>query len=199
MRRLALVLAVGLTACQRSAPPADPQLVAQWLRSSLSFVRSERLGPPVASRISAYASLALFEGYAADPASGLRSLGSQLNGWTAPAAPTVPVDGAVIAAVASRIVMDSLFRDGFAATRRTVDSLSAAQVEARVAAGVSEAVRTASESHGQQLAAALLGWAATDGFFETRKRTWDAPTARETWQNTSTPDQLVPIQLSGET
>lgn len=199
MRRIALVLLLGLTACQRSAPAADPQLVAQWLRSSLSFVRSERLGPPVASRISAYASLALFEGYAADPASGLRSLGSQLNGWTAPAAPTVPVDGAVIAAVASRIVMDSLFRDGFAATRRSIDSLSAAQVEARVAAGVSEAVRTASEAHGQQLAAALLGWAAADGFFETRKRTWDAPTARETWQNTSTPDQLVPIQLSGET
>jgi hypothetical protein len=59
----ALVL---LAACQREAAAPDPQLVAQWMRSSLASVRSERLGPPVASRISAYASLALFEGYASD-------------------------------------------------------------------------------------------------------------------------------------
>ncbi|MBK8250732.1 MAG: vanadium-dependent haloperoxidase [Gemmatimonadetes bacterium] len=199
MRRLSLLLLAWLSACDRGAPPADPQLVAQWLRSSLSFVRSERLGPPVASRISAYASLAIYEGYAADPASGLRSLGGQLNGWTAPPVPTDPVDGAIVAAVAERLVMDSLFRDGFAATRRTVDSLGAAQVAARVAAGVSEAVRATSEQHGAVLAAALLGWAASDGFFESRARTWDAPGGRDRWQNTSTPDQLVPIQLSGET
>ncbi len=201
MRRPAFALAVlAIVACSPPAPPADPQLVAQWLRSSLAFVRSERLGPPVASRISAYGSIALYEGYASDPASGLRSLAGQLNGLAAvTSAPTDgPVDGATVAAIAEQVVLDSLFRDGFASTRRTVDSLAAAQVAARVAAGVSDEVSARSRTHGRAIGADLLAWAAQDGFFETRRRPWQAPNDPKLWRNTITPDQLVPIQLSGE-
>lgn len=191
---------VVLASCARQAPPTDPQYVAQWLRSSLSFVRSERLGPPVASRISAYGSLALYEGYAADPNSGLRTLAGQLNGLTS--LPTPPadgaVDGAIVAAEAEKVVLDSLFRDGFASTRRTIDSLSRAQLEGRVAAGVSAAQRDRSVAHGQALGAAILAWASTDGFFETRKRQWPPPDKREQWANTITLDQFVPLMLSGE-
>jgi len=201
--RRALALALVLTfaaGCARQVPPADPQYVAQWLRSSLSFVRSERLGPPVASRISAYGSLALYEGYAADARSGLRSLAGQLNGLASlPAAPAgEPLDGAIVAAEAERVVLDSLFRDGFAGTRRTIDSLAEAQVAGRVAAGVSAPERDRALSHGRALAAALLAWAADDGFFATRRRTWTAPTARDVWTNTVTQDQFVPLMLSGE-
>ena len=46
----ALFLVLG---CRNETPAPDPQLVAQWARSSLAFVRSDRLGPPVASRVSA--------------------------------------------------------------------------------------------------------------------------------------------------
>ena len=41
-RFLAAIALLALSACARPAPPTDPQYVAQWLRSSLSFVRSER-------------------------------------------------------------------------------------------------------------------------------------------------------------
>ena len=193
----ALMISVG---CRSEPPAPDPQLVAQWTRSSLAFVRSERLGPPVASRISAYASLALFEGYAADATSGLRSLAGQLNGLTAlPVAnDDAPVDGAIVAAVAERVVLDSLFRDGFATTRTTIDSLAAAQVAARVAAGVSDEARARSESHGTALAAAILAWAADDGFFASRSRTWVPPKRRDQWENTATLDQYVPQTLSGQ-
>ena len=193
----ALILLAG---CRGVAPAPDPQLVAQWTRSSLAFVRSDRLGPPVASRISAYASLALFEGYAADSRSGLRSLAGQLNGLQSlpVASDDAPVDGAVVAAVAERIVLDSLFRDGFATTRTTIDSLSAAQVAARVAAGVSDEERARSESHGEALAAALLAWAADDGFFASRSLTWVPPKRRDQWENTATLDQYVPQTLSGQ-
>lgn len=186
-------------ACAKAPPAPEPQLVAQWMRSSLAFVRSERLGPPVASRISAYAAIALYEGHASDKASGLRSLAGQLNDLPSLPVPVGPVDGAIVAAEAERVVLDSLFRDGFASTRRTVDSLAAAQVAAREAAGVAPDVRAASVAHGASLGAALLAWAATDGFFDTRRKAWTAPTARGEWVNTVTPDQLVPIQLSGET
>ena len=193
----ALILLAG---CRGDALAPDPQLVAQWARSSLALVRSERLGPPVATRISAYASLALFEGYAADPNSGLRSLAGQLNGLQAvPVADDdAPVDGAIVAAVAERVVLDSLFRDGFATTRTTIDSLSAAQVAARVAAGVDETQRARSEMHGTALAAAILAWAAEDGFFATRALTWVPPKRRDQWENTATLDQFVPRTLSGQ-
>lgn len=196
---LSALLLVPAACADRAAPP-DPQLVGQWTRTSLALVRNERLGPPVASRISAYAALAIFEGFAADPASGLRSLAGQLNGIESlPAVPNgARVDGAIVAAVAERVVLDSLFRDGFAGTRRTVDSLSTAQVDARVAAGVSAKVREASEAHGSALGDALLAWAAVDGFFATRGREWKEPTARGQWQNTATLDQFVPQMLSGQ-
>jgi len=200
--RRSLLVAMGVTlpcvACTRQAPPTDPQFVAQWLRSSLSFVRGERLGPPVASRVSAYGAIALYEGYAADSASGLRSLAGQLNGLLSLPSVEGPVDGAVAAAEAMRVVLDSLFRDGFAATRRTIDSLAAAQVARREQAGVSAEVAERSRGHGRALGAALLAWAATDGFFDTRKRTWPPPDRRELWQNTITQDQFVPLLLSGE-
>src|SRR5947209_4169852 len=100
-RRIALIALAAvsaLTAC-REPQPADPQLVAQWLRTTLAFVRAERIGPPVAARISAYGSIALYEGYASDSRSTLRSLAGQLNGLAA--LPSVAegrrVDGATVA------------------------------------------------------------------------------------------------------
>lgn len=190
-----------LAACgERPAPVAGGEYVTPWLRTSLAFVRAERLGPPVAARISAYSALALYEGYAADPRSGLRSLGGQLNGLAELPAPPAEgsVDGAVVAATASRIVLDSLFRDGFASTLRTIDSLAVAQVAQRSTNGVDDAQRTRSVAHGEALAAALLAWAEVDGFYETRGRTWVAPRRRDQWENTATLDQFVPQTLSGQ-
>jgi membrane-associated phospholipid phosphatase len=182
------------------APPADPQLVAQWLRTSLSFARSERIGPPVAARISAYAAIALHEGYASDPASRLTSLAGKLNGWSGPPAGPVHAvtDGAIAAAEAERLVLDSLFRDGFASTRRTIDSLATAQIEARLRAGVSATHRDWSIERGRAIASAILAWAATDSFYATRGRAWKPNPGRGFWVNTATTDQYVPQVLSAQ-
>lgn len=196
---LALAALSGLSACREPQPP-DPQLVAQWLRTSLAFVRSERLGPPVAARISAYSSLALYEGYASDSRSNLRSLAGQLNGLDALPRPPEgrDLDGATVAAAAERVVLDSMFSEGYASTRRTIDSLAKAQIEARRAAGVGGDLRERSVRHGRALGSAVLAWAATDGFFDTRGRPWTAPTAVAQWVNTVTNDQFVAQQMSGE-
>lgn len=198
-RNLTVLPLLAAAACSTSPQAPDAQLVAQWMRSSLAFVRSERLGPPVASRISAYAAVTLYEGYASDPSSRLRSLAGQLNGLAALPKIEQRVDGATVAAEAERVVLDSLFRDGFASTRRTIDSLSSAQSDARAAAGVSRAVREASQRHGRALGAAILAWAAKDGFYEQLRKPWIPPTGRDTWVNTATADQYIPIMLSGET
>src|SRR5687768_15609867 len=99
LNRFALALLTVLAACRPPEAP-DPQLVGQWLRTSLAFVRSERLGPPVAARISAYGALALYEGYASDPRSNLRSMAGQLNGLQSPylSETEQSVDGATVAA-----------------------------------------------------------------------------------------------------
>ncbi|MEO7521322.1 MAG: hypothetical protein ABIW79_05850, partial [Gemmatimonas sp.] len=194
---LVVMLAAG---CARAPAPADPQLVAQWLRTSLAFVRSERLGPPVAARISAYSAVALYEGYAADSRSSLRSLAGQLNGLPALPLPAAngAVDGAMVAAEAERIVADSLFRDGLPSTRRTIDSLAVAQVAARTAAGVNGAERARSLAHGRALGGAILAWAATDSFYSTRGRAYSLPSNRREWINTADVSQFVPQILSGQ-
>ena len=193
-----LVGLVALAACRPAAP--DPQLVAQWLRTSLAFVRSERLGPPVAARVSAYSSIAMYEAYAADPRSNLRSLAGQLNGlWTLPGvANGRAIDGATAAAEAERVVLDSLFAEGFPSTRHTIDSLADAQIQARRRQGVRADVSERSILYGKELGAAILAWAATDGFFATRGRPWVPPTSQDKWVNTATTDQFVAQQLSAE-
>src|SRR5919201_158948 len=187
-----------ISACAREAAEPNPQLVAQWLRTSLAFVRTERLGPPVAARISAYASIALYEGYASDPRSNLRSLAGQMNDLATLPTPKGSVDGATVAAEAERVVLDSMFSEGYASTKRTIDSLARAQMEARRNAGVSGDVRERSVHHGRTLGKAILAWAAEDGFLQTRGRPWTAPTSVAQWVNTVTTDQFVAQQLSGE-
>ena len=193
----AFVVAAG---CAREPAPADPQFVAQWMRTSLAMVRTERLGPPVASRISAYSALALYEGYAADSRSSLRSLGGQLNGLAA--FPTRPaagaLDGATMAAAAERVVLDSLLRDAMPGTRRTADSLAAAQIAGRIALGIDSATSAQSVAHGRALGAAILAWAAADSFYATRGRAWKPSGRRSAWENTVDVSQFIPQTMSGQ-
>ena len=196
--RVHAILLIGILAACRAPEPPDPQLPAQWLRTSLAFVRSERLGPPVAARISAYSAIAMYEAYAADTRSSLRSLAGQLNALAELPAPAGQIDGATAAAEAQRVVMDSLFAEGFATTRRTIDSLAETQIALRGTAGVRRAESQRSVEYGRAIGAAILAWAATDGFFATRGKPWPAPRERAKWVNTASLDQHVPQQLSAE-
>jgi hypothetical protein len=191
---------IVVAGCAREPRPADSQFVAQWMRTSLALVRTERLGPPVASRISAYSALALYEGYASDARSTLRTLGGQLNGLSAlPAAPAgAALDGATVAAAAEQVVLDSLLRDAMPGTRRSIDSLAAAQVAARRAAGVDSLASARAAAHGVAIGRAILTWAATDSFYATRGRAWAASGKRGEWQNTADVSQFIPQTMSGQ-
>ena len=48
--------AVLASSCAAPGPPADPQFVSVWMRSYYGLIRAERISPPVASRVLAYAS-----------------------------------------------------------------------------------------------------------------------------------------------
>ena len=62
-----LAASLALAGCAR-APATDGRLVAEWMAQLYGTIRAERLSPPVASRLSAYAAVALYAGLAAgDP------------------------------------------------------------------------------------------------------------------------------------
>jgi membrane-associated phospholipid phosphatase len=205
MPRVALVVAIGgaalVAACERATPalpPADPAMVTEWIRLELAIVRAERVNPPLATRLAAYAAIALYEGLAAPAGSPLRSLAGQLNGLPTLPTDSGPLDGASVAIAAERTVLGALVAEGFASTRRAVDTLAASQLAARRTAGVPAPVQDRSVAHGRRLGEALVAWAATDSFAATRGRPYTLPTGRGVWVNTSTPDQHLPAALSAE-
>ncbi|MEO8453299.1 MAG: hypothetical protein ABI647_26160, partial [Gemmatimonadota bacterium] len=70
-----------LTGCADRAEPADVGIVSTWPAVNYGLARAERVSPPGASRIAAYAAIALYEGWAAFSDS-LRTFVGQLNGLT---------------------------------------------------------------------------------------------------------------------
>jgi hypothetical protein len=183
LHRLTLgVPAVLLLACHTSPAP-DSRLVREWVQASQTLASTEQLAAPVASRMAAYASVALYEGYATDPTSRLRSLAGQLNGlWSVPVPPRDrALDGATVAAEAQRVVLDSLYGNGAAEPHRAIDSLARAQIAGRRLAGASAERIDRSVAHGKALGRAILSWAANDGFAETRRRRWSPPKSPSSW------------------
>src|SRR5215207_4624313 len=105
LKSAALLAAAMAVACQRT-PDTDPRLVSEWMHTYYGAIRVERLSPPVASRLLAYSSTALYAGLAvADRA--LPPLAGRLNAF--PTLPTPgaegPYDGTLAAVAAERVVL----------------------------------------------------------------------------------------------
>ena len=195
LRLLAFVLI--LVGCS-GRPATDPRLVAEWMRTLYGAVRVERLSPPVASRLFAYATTGLYAGMAAaEPA--LPLIEGRLNGL--PALPKgergESYDPTVTALAAERTILDSLFRDGLATTRAQLARLSDSLVTARVARGINQAERTRSEDLGRRTGLAIIAWSHGDGFDSTRGRPYVAPVGPGLWVNDSPANVFTPQNLSG--
>ena len=199
-RRARLVIAAALlvsAACARPIPPADPQFVSEWMRHYYGLIRAERISPPVASRVLAYAAVGLYEGLAA-ASPGLRSLAGQLNGLDSlpRADSTRRYDPILVALAAERAVLDSLFVEGLPATRAALATLADSLATARIDLGISEEAQTDSRELGERLGSAVLAWAARDGFDETRTKAFQARKGPEFWVNDSRADEYTPQNLS---
>jgi hypothetical protein len=190
-------LLVAATGCERSLPPANPQYVAEWMRHYYGLIRAERISPPVASRVLAYAAVALYEGLAAaSPEIG--SLAGKLNGLDSLPRPDPArrYDPVLVSLAAERTVLDSLFAEGLPATRAALAELSDSLEAARLAEGVPESMRTDSRILGERLGHAILEWAARDGFAETRTKPYQPPVGPRYWVNDSRVDEYTPQNLT---
>lgn len=179
-----------LAGCGQRIPPADTGFVTIWTRTAYGLARSERLNPPAASRVFAYAAIASYEGWAAFSDS-LRSLAAQVNGLDSLPKPLrgKRYDPATVAVESQTTVLKGLLASGFATTQTEIAELHDSLVGARRAQGVSDRVIEDSRTYGQALGQALLGWAEKDRFLETRGRTMEMPKGPQYWIPTATPAQ----------
>lgn len=195
---LALATALFIAAC-RPAPDADPRMVSEWMRAMYGTIRVERLSPPVASRLMAYTTTALYAGLvAANPK--LPALDGVLNGipTLSRAFHEAELDGTHAALGALRVVLDSLLRDGLPTTRASLARLADSLGSARAALGGSDASRARSDSVGRVIGLAIVAWTRTDGFDGTRALPpYRAPTGPGLWLNDAPANTFASQSISG--
>lgn len=167
------------------------------MRNYYGLIRAERISPPVASRVLAYASVALYEGLAVGSAD-LSTLAGKLNGLDSLPRPEGPkrYDPILVALAAERTVLDSLFAEGLPATRAALAALTDSLERARVALRIPDRVRFNSRDLGERLGTAILSWAARDGFDETRTRRFKPRVGQAYWVNDSRADEYTAQNLT---
>ncbi len=194
---LFVALCLGGFGCSRAVPPSDPRMIAEWMHNYYGLIRAERISPPVAARVLAYASVALYEGLAsATPA--LHSLSGQLNGLDSLPRPEAgrSYDPMLVALASERTVLDTLFAEGLPGTKAALAGLSDSLTTARMSQGIEEAVAGRSSELGIRIGRAILVWAARDGFDSTRTRPWKPQVGAQYWLNDTPESDYVPQNLS---
>ncbi len=194
------LLAALALACAPAGPSADPGMVAEWMHQLYGMVRTERLSPPVASRLLGYASVALYQGLAAvDPS--LPPLTATLTG--SPEFPSAddPAghDATLVAVEAERVVLDSLLAGGLPTTRAALARLADSLRDARIALGVAAEIRTRSADLGARIGNAVVAWSRTDGFEATRGRPYAPPVGPGLWVNDTPTSDYTATSRSGAT
>lgn len=168
---LAVVLLIGVPAVwaglDQSRKPAEafPSDVAwAWFDTLYDVVKTERTAPPLASRIYGIMSVALYESIV-DGSMGNRSLVGQLNdlGLLPTPKPEKKYHWPTVADRTLAAVIRGLYPT---ASQASMDLINAQEQEfaSRFQTVVPDPVYSRSVMLGQDVADAVLGWAATDGF-----------------------------------
>lgn len=170
-------------------------MVSEWERTLYGVVRAERLSPPVASRVFAYAATALYTGLSvADP--NARSLAGMLNGLDSlpHGSPGVSYDPTITSVVAERTVLDSLFAEGLPTTRSALSRLADSLLQT---AGASGELSTRSTDLGRRIGLAVVAWTHSDGFDSTRGKQYVTPVGPGLWVNDDPATVFATQNLSG--
>jgi hypothetical protein len=167
------------------------------MRNYYGLIRAERISPPVASRVLAYAAVGLYEGLATG-SPGLVSFAGRLNGLDALPRPDPQrrYDPVLVALATERTVLDSLFAEGLPGTRAALATLADSLQTARLTLRIPSAAQRDSKDLGERIGAAILAWAAHDGFDETRTKPYRPPVGPRFWVNDSRGNEYTPQNLT---
>lgn len=191
-----VTMIAGLASCGRT-PETDPRMVSEWMHTLYGVIRAERLSPPVASRLMAYSTVALY--------SGLASVDSRLPGPAGMldglaelprAERSADYDPTLTAIAAERVVLDSLLREGVPTTHSAIERLADSLALARGKGGVSDEVQAKSRELGGRIGSAIVAWSHGDGFDTTRGRPFTPPVGLAYWVNDSPANTFTAQNLS---
>lgn len=158
---------------------------ASWVQTCYDLVTAENLAPPLAARVYAYLSVAMYEAVRGGipTASALRG---QLNGLTAvpPVAPKGRIDWPTALGTAAAGVLAAVLPFRSATSRPLLDQALADALAGRRAAGVVEAGISAGTLHGKAVATYLNTWIAADGYSGTVGLSYLPPVGAGLWEPT---------------
>ena len=176
----------------------DSSLATAWMETVMGLVKTEKVLPPVASRIYGYAGLSLYEALLPGMQPRYLSLGGQLNGLRTLPKPRLSArhyDWESVANAALAVTTSHLFANATTAAHTTISTLAEAQLKQRRAAGVSVQKLLRSAWFGWEIGSAIVAYADADGFAQTRGRPFTPQVGEQYWAPTGA---APPTQLPAE-
>ena len=192
-----IALAVIFVGCTVSGD-TDPRVLSSSMHAIYGVIRVERLSPPVASRLTAYATTALYAGLASSDRR-LPPLDGVLNGISILPRSKVPgaTNATIVAVVAERVVLDSLLREALPTTTAALGRLADSLIREQVTNRISPGVQYRSDTLGRKIGLAIVAWSRTDGFDGTRGRSFAAKVGDSFWINDAPANTFATQNLSG--
>ena len=172
----------------------EPTVAVEWMNLLCDRVRTEGYSPPVASRIYAYTSIALYESVVAGMPD-YKSLNLYLNDMPEMPGidPILKYDWPSSAISAMATVAGELFNSSSVDTKDIIHQLEYTQLENRRNAGVEEELIERSTAYGLHVANAVLEWARDDGYEDTRGLAYEIPSGVGMWVQTP-PKFAAPLE-----
>ncbi|MFN0274902.1 MAG: vanadium-dependent haloperoxidase [Chitinophagales bacterium] len=173
----------------KSQPSSEQsaEFLIAWMKQLFTYVASEQLSPPVASRMYAYIGAAIYEAQVCGAPYHL-TLQNQLNGLNDLPRPDKDsvYDWTTCVMEAIYYTQDEMLSRYLTASIKTINELHDVQLAER-AKTVPADVLSRSKKYGRDLADAIIAWSSEDNFEETRYMQYKAPTREghpEYWQPT---------------
>ncbi len=161
------------------------KFIIQWWNTLFSFVKSERLSPPDASRMFAYIGTTIYEAQICG-AKDYTTLEGQLNGLKELPRPDKDsvYDWTAVTTIAVYYVQDYMLARYMPGGVKALNQLKDAQITER-AKTIPADVMARSQAYGRELSDAIIAWSEEDHYEQTRYMNYKAPTREghpELWQ-----------------
>lgn len=179
---------------KRTADKLPSEVASTWFETLYDVVKTEKTAPPVASRIYGITAVAMYEAIVAG-ANDNRSLVGQLNGLTLLPQPkkNKKYDWLTVANTTLAAVIRGLYPTISAPSLTAINNLEQ-RFASQFQGDASTIGYTRSVLYGQQMAAAILVWAAGDGFASNNNCAYIPVPVAGAWQPTTPAFNPNPLQ-----
>ncbi len=163
------------------------EFLNDWWNQLFAFIASERIGPPEASRMYAYISIAIYEAQLCGNPDYLTMAG-QLNGLTELPRPSKDevYDWTAVTNEAIYYVQDEMIGRFLPAGVSAINDLHAKKMEECAQKSPADVIER-SKKYGKELADAIIAWSETDNYEQTRYMQYKSPSREghpEYWEPT---------------